>query len=362
MTRRLLLVVIAFLPLSTYARAEPPYPPSPVIKAVEFDFTTHRRLAPGSDNWAVTWADDGNQYAAWGDGGGFGGTNGDGRVSLGVARVEGDRGDYRGFNVWGGKDGESTARFGGKSYGILSVAGVLYMWVGPGSNTASYREARLHRSSDHGASWSKADWAFTKADRLIMPTFCQFGRDYAGARDGYVYAYAIRLQGDPSRLDVHKPGQIDLLRVPQEKLMERAAYDFFAGLDAGKRPTWTSDIAARRPVYEDPGGVGWCMSVSYNAGLNRYLLCTEHGASFQGNLGIFDAAEPWGPWTTAGYYRNWGKSGSTFFWNFSNKWLSRDGKRFTLIFTGTGANDSWNTVSGAFTTAGAGDGAPRDER
>ena len=334
--------------LAAAARAEPPYPPSPVIADINFDFATHERRAPGSDNWAITWADDDHQYAAWGDGGGFGGTNGDGRVSLGVARIEGTGSDYRGTNVWGGKNAGNAAKFGGKSYGILSVGGTLYMWVGPGSNTTSYREARLYKSTDHGATWLKADWAFTKADRLIMPTFCQFGRDYKGARDNYVYAYAIRLQGKPSRLNVHKPGQIDLLRVPKDKLMQRDAYDFFTGLNTSRQPMWAKDVTGRRPVFEDPDGVGWCFSVSHNAGLKRYLLCTEHGGSFRGNLGIFDAAEPWGPWTTAGYYQNWGKFGSTFFWNFSNKWISENGKSFTLIFTGTGKNDSWNTVRGVF--------------
>lgn len=336
------------LAVTTVARSEAPYPPSPVIANVTFDLATHERRAPGSDNWAITWSDDDHQYAAWGDGGGFGGTNSDGRVSLGVARIEGATDDYQGFNVWGGKNAENAAKSGGKSYGILSVGGVLYMWVGPGSDATSYQETRLYKSTDRGATWSKTEWAFTKADRLVMPTFCQFGRDCAGARDDYVYAFTIRLQGNPTRLNVHEPGQIDLMRVPKDRLLERAGYEFFAGLDNGGGPTWTKDVAARRPVFEDPNGVGWCFSVSYNAGLKRYLLCTEHEASFQGNLGIFDAAEPWGPWTTAGYYQNWEQFGSTFFWNFSNKWLSLDGKSFTLIFTGTGANDSWNTVRGGF--------------
>ena len=43
------------------------------------------------------------------------------------------------------------------------------------------------------------------------------------------------------------------------------------------------------------------MSVSYNPGLKRYLLCTEHDAGFHGNLGILDAPEPWGPWTSVWY-------------------------------------------------------------
>jgi hypothetical protein len=151
-------------------------------------------------------------------------------------------------------------------------------------------------------------------------------------------------------LKVQKPGQIDLMRVPKDKIMEQAAYEFFAGLDDSGNPTWTENLATRIPVFEDHSGVGWNVSVSYNAGLGRYLLMTEHTRSFAGNLGIFDAPEPWGPWTTAGYYNNWGGFGTTFFWNISNKWTSADGKDFTLIFTGTKDNDSWNTVRGRFNT------------
>jgi hypothetical protein len=81
----------------------PPYPPSSVIQSVAFDRSSHVRGAPGSDNWPITWADDGHQYTSWGDGGGFGGTNSDGRVSLAVARIEGDATNYQGFNVWGAK-------------------------------------------------------------------------------------------------------------------------------------------------------------------------------------------------------------------------------------------------------------------
>ena len=329
------------------AEARPPYPASPVIAGVTWDFASRVRRAPGSDNWPITWAAHGHQYTAWGDGGGFGGTNSDGRVSLGVARIEGPRDHYTGHNVWGGKNAAHPARFGGKSYGIIALGGVLYMWVQPGSGTTNYEEARLCRSGDGGATWEKARWAFTKAERLIAPTFCQFGRGYAGARDDYVYCHAVRLQDDSG--NVQRPGQIDLMRVPKDSLMDRSRYQFSAGLDAEGQAVWTQEIAARRPVLEDANGVGRCFSVSYNPGLRRYLLCTEHGEPYQGNLGIFDAPGPWGPWTTVGYYRNWGNLGSNFHWNFSNKWLSADGTGFVLIFTGIGANDAWNTVRGRFT-------------
>lgn len=106
-------------------------------------------------------------------------------------------------------------------------------------------------------------------------------------------------------------------------------------------------------LLEDPNGVGFSSSVSYNAGLGRYLLMTEHTDSFEGLLGIFDAPEPWGPWTTVEYFESsyFGQGhieDTTFYWNYSNKWLSADGTDFTLVFTGIGENDSWNTVRGRF--------------
>jgi hypothetical protein len=325
-----------------------PYPPSTAITGVTFDWATHVRQAPGSDNWPITWAANGHQYTSWGDGGGFGGTNNDGRASLGVARLEGNWDTYTGFNVWGGKNPENPGQFGGKSYGIISIGGSLYMWVSPGSNEGNFHEARLAVSTDHGATWTKADWAFTEADDLILPTILQFGKDYAGARDNYVYHYAVRLKDD-SGLKIQKPGQIDLVRVPKASLLDRDSYEFFAGLKSGN-PTWTSNLASRVPVFQDQNGVGWNASVTYNAGLQRYLLATEHTQSMAGHLGLFDAPEPWGPWTTVGYYTNWESRGSNFFWNFSNKWTSVNGKSFTLIFTGSGINDAWNTVRGSFAT------------
>jgi len=72
-----------------------PYPPSSIIIGLQFNLSTIIERASGSDNWAITWADDDHQYATWGDGGGFGGTNNDGRVSLGVARIEGSTTHHR---------------------------------------------------------------------------------------------------------------------------------------------------------------------------------------------------------------------------------------------------------------------------
>ncbi len=74
-----------------------PYPRSDWLTGVEWDWSTFDKRAPGSDIWPITWADDGNQYTAWGDGGGFGGDNRRGRGRVDRNRSAG----RRGWNVQG---------------------------------------------------------------------------------------------------------------------------------------------------------------------------------------------------------------------------------------------------------------------
>jgi hypothetical protein len=287
---------------------------------------------------------------------------------MGVARVEGDGSSYQGSNINGGV----SAAFGttywpdggteGKSYGIVSIDGVLYMWVTGGKLQNIFDHVRMYRSTDRGRTWEAADWNFTDSDGLVVPTILQFGKDYAGARDNFVYHYFIELQDRSSELNAQRPGKIHLLRVDKkEMLTSKSSYEYFDGLDSDGDPVWSNDIDVKQPVFEDPNGVGWNLGVTYNAGLDRYILTTEHTESRKGNLGVFDAPEPWGPWTTVAYM-NWSDGThfahdfspvpeTVFLWNFSNKWLSEDGKNFTMIFTGTGDNDSWNTVRGSFEVA-----------
>jgi hypothetical protein len=345
-----------------------PYPQSSAISGISFDWSTHIRMAQGSDNWPVTWAADDQQYTTWGDGGGFGGTNQDGRVSLGVARIEGSSSGYRGVNIWGGKDPIRPAQFTGKSYGIAAIDGSLYTWrCGDGSLTAAYLFQKLYRSTDGAQTWQDTGVEYTQSTfsgsrGFYCPTFLQFGKDYQGARDNYVYMYAPELKS--TSWDVQKPGEITLMRAPRSELTSRSQYEYFAGIDSSGNPVWTLDMDSRRPVFQDLENGVMTVSVSYNPGLRRYFLITEHTAGMQGNIGIYDAAEPWGPWTTVLFGSGFGAPAidtTTFFWNFSNKWLSADGRDFTLVFTGVSSNDSWNTVRGRFTT-GSGSISPTPTR
>ena len=330
--------------------ANAPYENSQVICDFHIDWSTYQRLAPGSDNWPVTWAADNHQYTSWGDGGGFGGTNQRGRVSLGVARIDGTFDKFKGHNLWGGFDTTNKPTFGGKSYGIYAVGEDLYMWVSPGSNAQGYEEARIFYSPNKGATWKPSTWAFSLKEGIVFPTFLQGDPQSECQNNQYIYVYAINLKHSKT-LSIQKPGEIILMRVSCPELMNRAGYEFFAGIDKNGKAIWTSDILKRMPAFTNPAGVGWNCAVSYHRFLKRYLLTTEHTRSFHGNFSLFEGPTPWGPWKTVKYVENFGAphvTPTSFYWNFSLKWSSSKGSDTSLIFTGIDSLDSFNAVKGTF--------------
>ncbi len=302
-------------------------PQSPVIKGVVWAPAEEIiRLAPGSDNWPITWADDHNQYTAYGDGWGFEPKT-EKKLSLGIARVIGLPPEIKGLNVrteTGERIGQGAA--GPKASGMLMVDGVLYMLV---RNTGN---SQVVWSADHGKTWTWCDWKFTES--FGAPTFLNFGKNYAGARDGYVYVYSLNCDSAYEPAD-----EMVMARVPKDRIRDRDAYEFFMGLHGQGRPTWTNDIHHRGAVFENPGRC-YRGGVTYNAGLKRYLWCqvlpaSKHpqGPRFQGGFGIYDAPEPWGPWTSVYYTDEWDVGpGETS--SFPAKWMSTDGKTCHLLFSG----------------------------
>lgn len=323
-------------------KIRPPYPPSPVIERIDFDLSTLKREAPGSDLWPITWGADDNLYTSWGDGGGFGGTNTNGRVSLGVARIAGFPDALNATNIFGGKDAIAPATFKGKSHAIISIDGVLYLWV---VEQGKWRRGKVGRSTDYGKTWKfkggsgsyeDSDWTFEEPDgAFAAPALLQFGRDYQDARDGYVYGYSERFMGVQQK-------DIVMFRVPKDRLMDRTGYEFFAGLDGTGAPTWTSLINEMKPVFSDPNGVAWGVQVMRHPQLKQYLMTVrpeDSGSAW----GIFDAPEPWGPWTTVAYYSKWLDASRKIMYVFNPKWISSDGRTMYMIFSGS-EHDAFNVI------------------
>jgi hypothetical protein len=284
----------------------------------------------GSDNWPLAWADDDALYTAFGDGWGFGSPPIADKLSMGMARVDGYPPDHTGANVR--SDGEQeygAGRTGMKASGMLSVDGVLYMWVRNANKNGAH--CRLAWSKDHARTWTWAEWEF---EEFGYCTFLSVGQDYAGARDDYVYTYSHDHPNAYTAAD-----RMILARVPRDRIAEREAYEFFTGTDADGRPKWSGDVAQRGAVFEHKGH---CLrsGISYNAGLGRYLWWqqlpnhpTDPHTRFSGGFGVYDAPEPWGPWTTVHSTRLWdvgpGETGS-----FPPKWMSQDGRTVHLVFSG----------------------------
>lgn len=311
-----------------------PYPPSEVIKAIEWHWETYTNAALGSDLWPVTWGPDDNLYGAWGDGGGFGGSDKDSRVSLGFARIEGSPEHWRGININGGKNPEHPATFPkkGKTGTLIFVQGILYAWVNLQDGKWPSVNHQLAWSTNYGASWTMADWRFSKDEGAFQPSaFITFGKDYAGVPPslaGYVYLYGVKLS-----TNLQSAGRDYLARVPAAKIRKRSAYEFFDGLESGGNAKWTTNWAQARPVFTDLNSERICSAV-YLPALKRYLAASFHRGP--GQLGVFDSPNPWGPWTTVCYYEDFGRMrtvGEGLICEFPQKWMSADGLTLWSIFS-----------------------------
>lgn len=326
--------------------ANPPYPPSPVIKKVIWDEKSLIRKAIGSDLWPTTWAHDNNIYTAWGDGGGFGGSNKEGRVSLGVAKIEGRPEAFRGFNLLGGYHPKKQISFVGKPTGLLCVDKTLYMGIVEQGNWIRWK---IGKSEDYGLTWDfngrsfDDHWDFAESDGAFSDTaFLSFGKNYQDADNEYIFGYS---QDDRAKLKSQgNPNTISMFRVHKNNLMNIKAYEFFAGINTSGEPLWTRDISKRKPVFRDPNGAGWAARVVYNKGIKRFLLTTWH--SWNGSWGIFDAPHPWGPWTTVAYYEQWIDEMPKFGFDFPQKWITHDGLELWMVFSGIGVYDSFNVIRG----------------
>ncbi len=339
-----------------------PYPRSEVVRGVRWDLTTvpELRSALGSDLWPLAWAADGDLYGAWGDGGGFEGGESEqmaGKASLGFARITGtpragQRSSYRGHNLWGVLPyAENEATFGGKVGDLISLDGTLYaqggLWTRENCNCAdpikkgeTNSTRTLAWSSDFGKSWTLASWT-SPSD---LGSTLQFGRDYEGALDPlHVYLYYQRnVSTDPTHVYLRRINKDAIARDPATP----GHFEYFAGLDPDEAPRWSRNESDATAVFADDRvrtGVYMAPEVVYDAALGRFFMIAFHGA-LTGEIGVFEAGTPWGPWATVAYYDDWGgfneSAGEGNGMTFPAKWISPDGRTLWAVFSGVKTSEA----------------------
>ena len=322
---------------------------SPVIQDITWGdpLTDLERRGMCSDNWPITWGADGHLYTVPQDGWGFEGyppncdaTPLNPKISMGFSRIVGPPDNFTGTDIWDGDEFGSRDRFDGKSLSLISIDGTFYQLFGPRSNSYANRETRVAWSLDsEGTDWERIDNPFfVYQDGFAGPAFLNFGEDYDGARDDYVYFYSPDFSAGPDE----KTYDIIMGRVWKSEIRDRSSYEFYSGPDDDGYPTWSSEVTDRIPIFHDDNEAGF-PSVTYNKGLRRYIMVLVHGL---GNLGILDAPEPWGPWTKIEYTDNWMTSITMYSGNIPTKtpdWISNDGKDFHFVFLGINEHPTLGT-------------------
>ncbi|MBC8078742.1 MAG: hypothetical protein H7X86_00215 [Gorillibacterium sp.] len=346
----------------------PTYPTSELISSATFDkFRCHRG---DGDMWPITWADDGHLYGGAGD---------NMNSPMNIWRIMHEPTDIFKGTGWPVvaemvhpkpvdpklycQRADLHPKNGVKPASILCINGVLYLAVElhnygdrPEFNRQCNIQSWIITSIDYGLTWNlNATMEDFFTGRLASPHFIQFGKDYEGARDEYVYAYFP--VGEDERSYWCNADHLLLGRVSKYQMLDRASWAFFAGEKKNSdEAEWVSDDALAVPVFQYPLMTGE-NHISYNKGIGRYLMGNTSFIDMEGNprpyhatngwpdsimrsqLTLFEAPEPWGPWSLFHQDDNWGTYGD-YQPSFPTKWISEDG--LTLLMASSGSFDDYN--------------------
>lgn len=300
---------------------------SPIIASLTWEPAEQViRLGQDSDNYPLTWATDGHLYTAYGDGHGFDPPVSK-KLSMGFARIEGSPPDISAVNIRSANEIVGEGRKFMKSSGLLAMDDIIYMWVRNLDDVGNY--CRLAWSEDNMVTWSYSSWLF---EQFGFCTFVNYGQNYDGARDDYVYMVS---HDNPNAYKTAE--RFILARVPRSQIRDRNAYEFFKRIDADGTPLWSTNVLAKGSILDSPGAQARRGAITYNAAIGRYIwwqgIPNTEDVRFSGGIRIYDAAEPWGPWSLVYNATLW-DIGPGDLGNFPSKWISSDGLTMYLAFSG----------------------------
>jgi hypothetical protein len=349
------------------ASGDAPYCPSDLIRSITWNWPSGYNQQNGSDLWSSTWGADGNVYLFFGDGGGFFGSNTDGRASFGIARITGTSAIVTAAdatNIYGGHDAAHPSTVNGKAGSILAVGSSFYALGGiygsgdTGGPSGAPNHYEIVASIGDAYSWQDTPWDFCAADAngnvthgtLCAVSFVSFGAGNAGALDSYVYMAAVPAQGWFGGT-APTPASTYLMRAPGDLLTTESAYAYYAGLDPSGQPVWSPSALDAQPIFTDRNSRGMGLGpIVYNPVLKRFIGASQ-GATVSA-VALYEAESVWGPWSTISYENTnpdgtggWGGLGSSSYApghgdslgiNMNGAWISQDGLTMWATFSSDG--------------------------
>jgi hypothetical protein len=283
------------------------------------------------DRFITTWGASGTIYVTTND------TNGwqdptSANVMMGY--LDGYTDSLTGYNInymsaWGseGQTGTDGATY--KSYGLISVGGVLYMFVARDvyATGAPYIEtttaSQLIKSSDNGVTWTPAPPSTAQPYASPMfpggefptPMFLQYGQNYSCPNihncQNYVYAYS-NLPGSWNNGNSMILGRVSVANIGN---LSASDWTFYQGGDGMQDANWGSYSTAATILS---GSYQASMAdAQYIPAAGRYLLPQWYYTTIPGGWNkaettwnMYESPTPWGPWTnfqstnwtTYGYY------------------------------------------------------------
>ena len=332
-------------------------------------FTGRHAEYTDADTWYPSWGADGRLYSPFTDGTAngvkswSGGKNavvghaiiaGDDPLKLQVlepATIPGNPAPYGGRYPCGGLMHNGIWYIG--TYGLANGNyGLNWPILGPC--------AGFHISKDLGKTWTPSPRStepgkalfpepakFKDPIKLGSPHFVDFGKNLEHSPDGKAYlvghgATEPDLEDRKANASWITGDQIYLCRVvpSPETINDPAAYEYFAGNDAGGKAIWSKDFASIKPIFEWDNRCG-CVTITYDAPLKKYLMCMTDGGTTESkySTGIFEADQMTGPWKLISWMQDFGAQ--AYFVNIPSKFISDDGRTLWLCYSANFCNVMW---------------------
>jgi hypothetical protein len=213
-------------------------------------------------------------------------------------------------------------------------------------------------SSDLGKTWTdtkltpdqplfKESGKGGKKVKMGAPHFVDFGKNMQRSPDGKAYLLAHGATGPDARESWIAGDEIYMARViPTPATINNPdKWEFFAGYGGDKKPRWSKDFSAIRPIVQWKGHCG-VVTMTCVAGLRKYIMCVAdpgglggaghspdhphaHGVPYSTYL--LESQEITGPWSLISYMEKFGEQG--YFANVPSKFVSSDGQTAWLCYS-----------------------------